>query len=278
MIKDFEPFVRRFPTKVLSNQPLTETIYDLRLDYPGLSFKPGQFVNLYLNSADKLLPRPISIAGLENNELRLVYMIAGAGTKELTKLKAGDMIELTTPLGNSFALTEYDTVVGVGGGSGVPPIYAGTKVARAAGKSVRVVIGFRSEPILLTDFIAALGAANVYCAVEDEKALSKLRKAYPEVNFTHGNVLTVLKEFKPNGSVSSLIACGPSRMLKAIQDFATPDTFALQFSLEERMGCGFGFCAGCVAPIRNPQTGEIQRLGVCSKGPVFPGERVVFDA
>ena len=48
------------------------------------------------------------------------------------------------------------------------------------------------------------------------------------------------------------------------------------FSLEERMGCGFGACAGCPANLRMPD-GSIMKKGVCKLGPVFPGEDVIFQ-
>lgn len=54
----------------------------------------------------KLLPRPISIceADKENGRLRIVYRIAGAGTKEFSECKAGDTLDIMGPLGNGFPL------------------------------------------------------------------------------------------------------------------------------------------------------------------------------
>jgi len=54
--------------------------------------------------AKSFLPRPISLCGIdrEKGELRLVYRIAGEGTKEFSGLAAGDSIDVLGPLGNGF--------------------------------------------------------------------------------------------------------------------------------------------------------------------------------
>lgn len=58
-------------------------------------------------------------------------------------------------------------------------------------------------------------------------------------------------------------ACGPTPMLKAV--FATAGTPG-QYSMEERMACGFGACMGCVLET----TEGMQRI--CKEGPVFASE------
>ena len=85
-------------TAVLSQEALCDGIYDLRLKAPQIAAAavPGQFVNVYLNDAARLLPRPISICGADasSGELRLVYRVTakGAGTDLLSSEKAGDTL------------------------------------------------------------------------------------------------------------------------------------------------------------------------------------------
>lgn len=271
--------VRRFETRILANHPLTPTIYDLRVEHPHPDFTPGQFVNIYLNRGDWLLPRPISVADSGGGWIRLIYAVVGKGTERLSALQPGDKIDVTTILGHGFSIDSASTVIAVGGGVGVPPVYAAAKKAASAGKKVVAIIGFRSDPILLNELAASIGAENVRCAIEDGKAVPALRTAFPEIQFETGTVLTILKQLPvPKEGKALIVSCGPGPMMKAIQAFAPPDRFNLQFSLEERMGCGFGCCAGCVADIRDRASGAISRMGVCSKGPVFAGETVVFNA
>ena len=64
-------------------------------------------------------------------------------------------------------------------------------------------------------------------------------------------------------------------MLRALQEWQTHYNLATWFSLEERMGCGFGACAGCPVTLRG-EDGGVRRQKVCQDGPVFPGEEVIF--
>ena len=73
-----------------------------------------------------------------------------------------------------------------------------------------------------------------------------------------------------------LYACGPVPMMRAIQQWQQGRNLETWFSLEERMGCGFGACAGCPAKLRMPD-GSVMQKGVCKLGPVFPGEDVIFS-
>ena len=114
-------------TAVLSQEALCDGIYDLRLKAPQIAAAavPGQFVNVYLNDAARLLPRPISICGADasSGELRLVYRVTakGAGTELLSAAKAGDALAVLGPLGNGFPADLRDCCV-IGGGIGVPPL------------------------------------------------------------------------------------------------------------------------------------------------------------
>ena len=70
-----------------------------------------------------------------------------------------------------------------------------------------------------------------------------------------------------DGPYSYFYACGPLPMLQAIERVAqTPG----QYSMEERMGCGFGACMGCTIQTRSgPRR-------VCKDGPVFDRGEVIL--
>ena len=76
--------------QVLAQRQLAPGIYDCLLKTTlAKEAKPGQFIALYPKDKSTLLPRPISIceADAEKGTLRIVYRIAGAGTKEFSGLK-----------------------------------------------------------------------------------------------------------------------------------------------------------------------------------------------
>ena len=108
-----------------SQEKLAEGIYSMWLDAPEMAAAavPGQFIAVYTNDQSKLLPRPISIceADKENGRLRIVYRIAGAGTKEFSAYKEGDTLDIMGPLGNGFPLKNKKAFL-IGGGIGIPPM------------------------------------------------------------------------------------------------------------------------------------------------------------
>ena len=111
--------------KVVRQQQIDEGIFDMELSFPkGAALaKPGQFIAMYCNDKSKLLPRPISICGINPTEgtLRVVYRVAGEGTKEFSEMKAGDTLEVMGPLGNGFTMKNEKAII-IGGGIGIPPM------------------------------------------------------------------------------------------------------------------------------------------------------------
>ena len=88
----------KMTASVVSQAQLAEGIYDLRLQAGEIAAQAaaGQFVSVYSKDGSRLLPRPISLCGIdkESGQLRLVYRVAGAGTEEFSALKAGDTVDI----------------------------------------------------------------------------------------------------------------------------------------------------------------------------------------
>ena len=109
---------------ITSMVKVTDGIYSMWIKDKDLACnaKPGQFVSLYCKEGSQLLPRPISICEIdrENETLRLVYRVVGKGTKEFSKMNAGDTIRVMGPLGNGFTLEGKKAIL-IGGGIGIPP-------------------------------------------------------------------------------------------------------------------------------------------------------------
>ena len=84
---------------VISQKQIAAGVFDMVLQTKEIAAhaRTGQFVSVYSNDASKLLPRPISLCGIdrEAGTLRLVYRVTGegTGTEEFSKLQAGDTID-----------------------------------------------------------------------------------------------------------------------------------------------------------------------------------------
>ncbi|MGN0465212.1 MAG: dihydroorotate dehydrogenase electron transfer subunit [Lachnospiraceae bacterium] len=235
-------------------------IYDLWIE-TEVSKKavPGQFISIYTKDASKLLPRPISICEIEpnKNRLRVVYRIAGEGTKQFSKLQAGDEIEILGPLGNGFTKREKKAIL-IGGGIGIPPML---ELAKQLDVKKNIVLGYRDEIFLNKEFEPY---GDVFLASEDG------------AHGTKGTVLDAIRECAITGDV--IYACGPTPMLRAIQAYALENHIEAQLSLEEKMACGVGACLACVCKSREIDShSHVHNKRVCKDGPVFDAREVDFS-
>ena len=143
---------------IAENGPLTPTVYRLRLagDTSAVT-APGQFVNIALPGF--YLRRPISVCDCGEGELTLIYKTVGKGTGAMAAMGPGTSLELLTGLGNGFdTALSGDAPLLLGGGIGSAPLYLLAKRLRAAGRTVRAVLGFNTaEEVFYEDAFRALG-------------------------------------------------------------------------------------------------------------------------
>lgn len=213
---------------------------------------PGQFITVYSKDGSRLLPRPISICETDPEEgrLRIVYRIAGAGTKEFSAYESGDAIEIMGPLGNGFPL-EGENVFLIGGGIGIPPML---ELAKNLNCEKQMILGYRDENLFLRDEFEAYG--EVFVATEDGSVGTK------------GNVLDAIRE---NGLTADVMyACGPTPMLRALKQYAEEHNIRCYISLEEKMACGVGACLACVCKTEEvDHHSNVHNKRICKDGPVF---------
>ena len=245
---------------VVSQRQIGTGIYDMVLLVPegAREAKPGQFLAMYCNDQTKLLPRPISICGIdaEAGTLRVVYRIAGEGTKQFSEMKAGDTLEVMGPLGNGFTMKKEKAII-VGGGIGIPPML---ELAKQLDCEKTVVLGYRDELFLKEEFE---DVADVKIATEDGSMGTK------------GTVIDAIKACNVDGAV--IYACGPMPMLKALAEYAEEHQMEAQISLEERMACGIGACLGCICKSKEKDHHtNVNNKRICKDGPVFDAKEVVF--
>lgn len=246
-------------TAVVDSQiQLSEDIYDMWINTVNIAEKavPGQFISVYTKDSSKLLPRPISICEVDGTRLRIVYRIAGAGTKEFSEYKAGDSIRILGPIGNGFPLKENAKAILIGGGIGIPPMLELSK--RLYGDKT-FVLGYRNKNTFLDKDLKLYGDLVI---ATDDGSLG-----------THGTVIDALKEQHVEGDV--IYACGPTPMLRAVKKYAEENNIEAWLSLEEHMACGIGACLACVCQSTDTDSHSmVNNKRVCSEGPVFNSREV----
>lgn len=278
---------------IIRQERISDGIYDMLLESPEIAREavPGQFVNVFLNDKSRLLPRPISLCGIDpvRHTLRLVYRAAGAGTREMSQLQAGDSLEIMGPLGNGFPLEEAAGrhVYLIGGGIGIPPMLETAKALsgsaalaeeqrdviadeqRVSGKSdgvnarirdtiVTSVLGYRSDCFLKEEFDRF---GDTLIATEDGSAGAKG---------------TVLDAIRADGRKPDVVfACGPLPMLRALKQWSEEEHIPCWVSMEERMACGIGACLACVCKTKDVDGhSHVHNARVCKDGPVFNVSRL----
>ena len=238
--------------EIIENRPLTDSVVLMRLKGDTLDITaPGQFVNLKLDGL--FLRRPISVCDCQGDVLTLIYKVVGKGTEQMRTMKAGDEVDILTGLGNGYDMTKSgDSVLVIGGGVGVPPMYMLARLLREEGKKVTAVLGFNTKAeIFYEEEFKALGCDTLVATADGSYG-------------TKGFVTDAMKEL----DYSYFYTCGPEPMLKAIYNATEVSG---QFSFEERMGCGFGACMGCSCKTL------YGNKRICKDGPVLEKEEIIWE-
>lgn len=237
---------------------------------------PGQFILLHLkNKGDMLLGRPFSISGYDRHahhvQIEILYRIAGQGTRLFARLRAGDDLDISGPLGRSFEIPmDTKNVILVSGGIGIAPIRYLLTFIRA----------MEWERAPRTDVY--MGAKTVDALLEPEAIRSlcdDLQVCTDDCSMGHPGLVTepLEKALKSYSLKDTLVcACGPPGMIRRLSEILAQHPLACQVSLEERMACGLGVCLGCAVAIRG-QNGEKQYQRVCREGPVFNLRDILWE-
>ena len=256
----------------------------LRTDGP-VAIRSGQFVDIAVPGY--YLRRPISVSDSLPDGVVLYYKVVGEGTRVIAGMTPGETLELLasapgvqvfpgakkapekyldtpaaqrpranciTGLGSGFHPEKCSSdALLIGGGLGAAPLYLLAKELLAAGKRASAVLGFnKADEICLVDELKALGIPVLIATMDGSVG-------------TKGFVTDAIAAANP--VFDRFYTCGPLPMMKAVcKTLDAPG----EVSLEERMGCGAGFCYGCTV-----QTAGGPRR-VCADGPVFDKEEVLW--
>nr|MDO8133353.1 sulfide/dihydroorotate dehydrogenase-like FAD/NAD-binding protein [Candidatus Njordarchaeum guaymaensis] len=248
--------------KVISNQALAPDIKRIVIRAPVVARKiqPGQFLVLRLTENGERVPLTQADASPEKGEITIVYQEVGKSTKLLGTLKPGDsVLDLLGPLGVPIELKKYGTIVLLGGGVGIPPLYPKGKALRKYGNYIVSIIGARNKDLLVMED-EMKGISDEFIVTTDDG--SKGRKGF---------VTDALRDILKKEKVDWIITVGPLIMMKNAAIVAKEFGVKIEVSLNPLMLDATGMCGVCRCTVG----GEVKFA--CVHGPMFDGWKVNFD-
>lgn len=249
--------------KILKRKALQKNILQFTLEAPFIARKalPGQFVVVRANEYGERVPLTIADFDREKGTIDIIFMVIGASTQLLGDLQEGEsVLDLVGPLGKHTDIHPgMGTVVCIGGGIGVAPIYPIARGMKQAGNHVISIIGAKNKDILILKDEMEKASDEVLITTDDGSCGIK------------GFVTTALQQLIDRGEkITEVVAIGPVVMMRSVAEATRPYGIKTVVSLNPIMVDGTGMCGGCRVQVGN------ETKFACVDGPEFDGHLVDF--
>ncbi len=227
----------------------------------ALKARAGQFVVIRIDDKGERIPLTIADLDREKGTVSLVALSVGKTTKKLSTLKEGDSIhDLAGPLGNPAEMVENSTVVCIGGGLGIAPIYPIARELKARNNRVISIIGARSAPLLFWEDRMREASDELFVVTDDGTRGRKGFAVHPLMDLVNAGV-----------KIDRVIIIGSAIMMKVTAEATKPHGIKTIVSLNPIMVDGTGMCGSCRVTVGG------KTKFACVDGPEFDGHQVDFD-
>jgi len=223
--------------------------------------KAGNFFVLRIDEQSERIPLTIADFDRERGTITTVFQKIGKTTHHLGTLNEGDFLtDVVGPLGIQSHIENFGTVVCVGGGVGIAPVYPIARALKEAGNSVISIIGARTKELIFWEEKTRDVSDELIVTTDDG---SHGRKA----------VVTVpLDEcLTKNPDIKLVYAIGPAIMMKFVCITTEKHRVKTIVSLNSIMVDATGMCGAC-----RVEVGRETKFA-CVDGPEFDGHKVDFD-
>jgi ferredoxin--NADP+ reductase len=249
--------------EILEKQVLSDTVKLMKIKAPLVAKKAiaGQFIILRIDEKGERIPLTIADYDRKNGTITVIFMEVGKTTKQLGKMKVGDnLLNFAGPLGQPSEIEKYGTVVCIGGGVGIAPLYPIVRELKKAGNYVISILGARNEKLLMLEKEIDEFSDELHICTDDG---SKGHKGF---------VSDVLQKLIDDEKKIDIVwAIGPVIMMKVVADVTRKYDIKTIVSLNPIMVDGTGMCGGCRVSVG----GETKFA--CVDGPEFDGHLVDFN-
>lgn len=249
--------------KILKKTNLAPQVYEFIVDAPLVAHKcqPGQFVIIRTEEESERIPLTIADFDRVQGTITMIVQAVGNTTKHLcdTFNENDEILDVVGPLGMPSHIESFGTVVCVGGGIGVAPVYPIARALKEAGNKVISIIGARNKDLIIFEDKMAAISDELIITTDDGTAGQK------------GFVTEPLKKMLESGNMPGLVlAIGPVIMMKNVAETTRPYKVHTVASLNTIMVDGTGMCGGC-----RVRVGDDNKFA-CVDGPEFDAHLVDF--
>lgn len=249
---------------ILSKMTLSSQIREYVIEAPEVAraAKLGQFIVLRLHERGERIPLTIVDADPQAGGVTIVVQEVGKSTREMGDHfhAGGSVLDFAGPLGVPSEIENYGTVICVGGGLGIAPLYPIARGLKKAGNTVIGIIGARSKDLLF--YIDRMDAIcdELHVMTDDGSTGRK--------GFTVDPLREILSSRR---KIDRVWAIGPAIMMKVCAEVTREFDVPTVVSLNSIMIDGTGMCGGCRVEVG----GEAKFA--CVDGPEFDAHKVNFD-
>ncbi len=238
----------------------SDSIVEFRVHAPTIarSARAGQFVIVRGDERGERVPLTIADYDAETGLLTLVMQVVGLASHKLDEFEEGERFrDIVGPLGHASEIENFGTVVLVGGGLGIAPVYPIQRSIKEAGNRVVSIIGSRNKDLLFWEDRMKATSDVLYVMSDDGSVGEK------------GLVTVPLQRLIDAGEkIDRVIAVGPPIMMRAVTETTRPHGIKTIVSLNSIMIDGTGMCGGC-----RVEVGGATKF-TCVDGPEFDGHEV----
>ena len=249
--------------KILKKTNLAPQVYEFIVDAPLVAHKckPGQFVIIRTEEESERIPLTIADFDRKQGTITMIVQAVGNTTRHLCETfnDNDEILDVVGPLGMPSHIENFGTVVCVGGGIGVAPVYPIARALKEAGNKVISIIGARNKYLIIFEDKMAAISDELIITTDDGSAGQK------------GFVTDPLKKMLESGNMPGMVlAIGPVIMMKNVAETTRPYKVPTVASLNTIMVDGTGMCGGC-----RVRVGDDNKFA-CVDGPEFDAHLVDF--
>ena len=240
--------------KILNKKCLAPQVYEFLIEAPLIAHKcqPGQFIIIRVDENSERIPLTIGDFDRENGTITLVVQAVGNTTKHLCNdfVVGDDILDSVGPLDHPSEMKNFGTVVCIGGGIGVAPIYPIARAYKALGNKIISIIGGRNKDLVMWK--------EKMMAISDELIITTDDGSEGHKGF----VTDPLKAMLEKGELPDLVlAIGPVIMMKNVVKKNQKIPFLFMLMLLACMSASAQFSACCA---NRPKTAASKSATFCS--------------